>query len=38
MLSMIPLVRSEKRSQKMSVRTCAPLNRVYAEPSMKSEP
>ena len=37
-LSILPLVLSEKPSHSMSVRTCAPLSRAYALPSMNSAP
>ena len=35
-LSIMPLVRSEKASHSMSVRTWAPLRSASAEPSMNS--
>jgi hypothetical protein len=35
---MMPFLRFEKRSQNISVRTCAPFNRAYAAPSMNSDP
>ena len=36
--SMMPLVLTDHRSKKKSVRMCAPLCSAYAQPSMKSVP